>query len=239
VPPVESDGEGPGVRRVGKTRVYHEIADQVRALIADGRIAPGDRLPAERELAGLFGASRNSVRDAIRVLEQMGLVESRQGDGTYVRRVSADALAEPLSLMLLQCRTRLRELWELRRVLELALVELAAARITDEEVDALEAMLAVQGQRVEAGFTAEEEDALFHLGLARAARNTVLLRTLDTLLRQLRERSPQQRDCPAYSLAGHVRILAALGRRDPVAARAAMLEHLCEIEKRLSPADPA
>jgi GntR family transcriptional regulator, transcriptional repressor for pyruvate dehydrogenase complex len=225
-----------GVRQVRKTRVYHEIVDQIRELIAAGRIKPGDRLPPERELAELFKASRNSVRDAIRVLEQMGLIESRQGDGTYVRSVGADELAEPLALMLLQSRTQMRELWEVRRVLEPAMAEYAASRITDEELDELETILDSQRRRVEAGFTALEEDTAFHYGIAEAARNTVMLRTLDTLvdlLRQSRERSLQQRDRPAYSLAGHVRILAALRRRDPEGARDEMLRHLRDIEERV------
>jgi GntR family transcriptional repressor for pyruvate dehydrogenase complex len=224
-----------GVRQVRKTKVYHEIVDQIRELIAAGRIKPGDRLPPERELAELFKASRNSVRDAIRVLEQMGLIESRQGDGTYVRSVSADELAEPLALMLLQNRTQMRELWEVRRVLEPALAEFAAARITDEELDELDAILELQRRKVEAGFIALEEDVAFHNGIAEAARNTVMLRALDTLvdlLRQSRERTLQQHDRPAYSLAGHRRILAALRRRDPDGARTEMLRHLRDIEER-------
>jgi GntR family transcriptional repressor for pyruvate dehydrogenase complex len=225
-----------GVRQVRKTKVYHEIVDQIQELISAGRIKPGDRLPPERELAELFKASRNSVRDAIRVLEQMGLIESRQGDGTYVRSVSAEDLAEPLALMLLQSRTQMRELWEVRRVLEPALAEFAASRITDEELDELETILEAQRRKVEAGSTALEEDTAFHYAIAEAARNTVILRTLDTLvdlLRQSRERSLQQRDRPAYSLAGHKRILAALRRRDPEGARAEMLRHLREVEERV------
>ena len=225
-----------GVRQVRKTKVYHEIVDQIRGLIAAGRIKPGDRLPPERELAELFKASRNSVRDAIRVLEQMGLIESRQGDGTYVRSVSAEELAEPLALMLLQSRTQMRELWEVRRVLEPALAEFAAARITDEELDELETILEVQRRKVETGFLALEEDTAFHYGIAEAARNTVMLRAVDTLvdlLRQSRERSLQQHDRPAYSLAGHRRILAALRRRDPEGARAEMLRHLGDMEERV------
>ncbi|HXM53933.1 MAG TPA: FadR/GntR family transcriptional regulator [Candidatus Dormibacteraeota bacterium] len=231
-----------GVRQVRKTKVYHEIVDQIRELIAAGRIKPGDRLPPERELAELFKASRNSVRDAIRVLEQMGLIESRQGDGTYVRTVSAEDLAEPLALMLLQSRTQMRELWEVRRVLEPALAEFAASRITDEELDELDVILQAQGRKVEAGATALEEDIAFHYGIAEAARNTVMLRTLDTLvdlLRQSRERSLQQHDRPAYSLAGHKRILAALRRRDPERARAEMLRHLTEVEERVFSAGDA
>jgi GntR family transcriptional regulator, transcriptional repressor for pyruvate dehydrogenase complex len=225
-----------GVRQVRKTRIYHEIVDQIRGLITAGRIKPGDRLPPERELAELFKASRNSVRDAIRVLEQMGLIESRQGDGTYVRSVSVEELTEPLALLLLQSRTQMRELWEVRRVLEPALAEFAAARITDEELAELDAILEQQRRKVEAGFIALEEDTAFHNGIAEAARNTVMLRALDTLvdlLRQSRERSLQQHDRPAYSLAGHRRILAALRRRDPEGARAEMLRHLHDIEERV------
>ncbi|HSR22334.1 MAG TPA: FadR/GntR family transcriptional regulator, partial [Candidatus Eisenbacteria bacterium] len=167
-----------GVRQVRRTKVYHEIVDQIRELISAGRIKPGDRLPPERELAELFKASRNSVRDAIRVLEQMGLIESRQGDGTYVRSVSAEDLAEPLALMLLQSRTQMRELWEVRRVLEPSLAEFAASRITDEELDELETILEAQRRKVEGGSTALEEDIAFHYRIAEAARNTVMLRTL-------------------------------------------------------------
>jgi GntR family transcriptional repressor for pyruvate dehydrogenase complex len=231
-----------GVRQVRKTKVYHEIVDQIRDLISAGRIKPGDRLPPERELAELFKASRNSVRDAIRVLEQMGLIESRQGDGTYVRSVSAEELAEPLAAMLLQSRTQMRELWEVRRVLEPAIAEFAAARITDEELDELETILATQQRKVEGGFSALEEDIAFHNAISEAARNTVILRTLDTLvdlLRQSRERSLQQHDRPAYSLAGHARILAALRRHDPEAARAEMLRHLREVEERVFSAEDA
>jgi GntR family transcriptional repressor for pyruvate dehydrogenase complex len=222
------------VRQVRKTRVYHEIVNQIRELIGGGRIKPGDRLPPERELAEMFNASRNSVRDAMRVLEQMGLVESRQGDGTYVQSVSAERLAEPLALMLLQSRTQMRELWEVRQVLEPAIAEFAAERITDEELDELEAILEAQRLKVDSGFIALEEDTAFHNGIAEAARNTVMLRTLDTLvdlLRQSRERALQQRDRPRYSLVGHERILAALRRRDPVGARSEMLQHLREIEQ--------
>jgi GntR family transcriptional repressor for pyruvate dehydrogenase complex len=228
--------EGLGVRQVRKTKVYHEIVDQIKGLITEGRIKPGDRLPPERELADLFKASRNSVRDAIRVLELMGLIESRQGDGTYVRTVSANDLTEPLALCLLQSRTQMRELWEVRRILEPALAESAAARITEEELADLESVLDVQRSKVEAGFIALEEDAAFHQGIAEAAHNGVMLRVMDTLvdlLRQSRERSLQQRGRPLYSHAGHVRILAALGRRDPAAARAEMLQHLREIEERV------
>jgi GntR family transcriptional repressor for pyruvate dehydrogenase complex len=164
----------------------------------------------------------------------MGLIDSLQGDGTYVRSLNPEELTEPLALCLLQSQTQMRELWEARRILEPVLAELAATRITAEEIDELEATLQTQRHQVELGFMGLEEDTAFHYGIARAAGNGVMLRVMDTLvdlLRQSRERALQQRDRPAHSLAGHVRILTALRDRDSLAARACMLTHVREIEE--------
>jgi GntR family transcriptional regulator, transcriptional repressor for pyruvate dehydrogenase complex len=224
------------VQQVRKTRVYHEIVSQIKGLIAEGRIQPGDRLPPERELAERFKASRNSVRDALRVLEQMGLIESRHGDGTYVRTLSPEELTEPLALLLLQSQEQMRHLWEVRRLLEPAVARYAAERATADELDELESILGQQAAQVEMGWTALEEDTAFHYGIANAARNPVILRTMDTLmdlLRASRERSLQHGDRPRHSLAGHRRILEALRRGDPQAAEAAMLRHLQEVEEQV------
>ncbi len=228
------------VQQVRRTRVYHEIVTQIRGLIAQGRIQPGDRLPPERELADLFKASRNSVRDALRVLEQMGLIESRHGDGNYVRTLSADELTEPLASLLLQSREQMRELWEVRRVFEPPTAAYAAQRITDEELEELDAVLREQEAQIRKGSTGLAQDTDFHYGIAEAVRNPVLLRAIDTivdLLRASRERSLQQGDRPGRSLSGHRKILEALRRRDPVQAQAAMLEHLHDVEAQVFPDD--
>ncbi len=231
---------GLDLQQVKKSKVYHEIVRQIKDLIARGRIKPGDRLPPERELAELFKASRNSVRDALRVLEQTGLIESRQGDGTYVRALSPDELTEPLALLLLQSSGQMRELWEVRRLFEPVVAGLAAERITAEELEELRNIIDAQQRKVDRGMVALEEDTAFHYGIARAARNMVMLRVMDTivdLLRQSRERSLQQGDRPFYSVAGHRRILDALESADPAAARAEMLRHLREIEDRVVAAE--
>lgn len=235
---MEGRGLAIQVQQVKKTRVYHEIVAQIRALIGDGRIQPGDRLPPERELADLFKASRNSVRDALRVLEQMGLIETRHGDGNYVRTVSAEELTEPLASLLLQSREQMRELWEVRRVFEPAVAEFAAARASREELDELDVILKGQEAHIRLGATGLEQDTAFHYGIAQAARNPVMLRVIDTmmdLLRASRERSLQQGDRPLRSLAGHRRILAALRSRNAQRARESMLEHLREIEAHVFP----
>jgi GntR family transcriptional repressor for pyruvate dehydrogenase complex len=226
------------VQQVRRTRVYHEIVTQIRGLIAQGRIQPGDRLPPERELADLFKASRNSVRDALRVLEQMGLIESRHGDGNYVRTLSPEELTEPLASLLLQSREQMRELWEVRRVFEPQMAAYAAQRITDEELEELDTVLREQEAQIRKGETGLTQDTEFHYGIAEAVRNPVLLRAIDTivdLLRASRERSLQQGDRPRRSLSGHRKILEALRLRNPAQAQAAMLEHLHDVETQVFP----
>src|SRR6266851_938314 len=108
-------------RKVRKERRYEQVAEQLRHLISKGVLKPGDHLPPERELAVKFGVGRSSLRDAIRTLEVMGIVEPRQGKGTVVNDLSADALVVPLASMLHRKRDLVSELLDVRRMIEPAL----------------------------------------------------------------------------------------------------------------------
>src|ERR671937_3249214 len=109
---------------VKSTRIYEEIVRQIKAMISEGRLKSGDQLPPERDLAEKFLVSRTSVREALRALESVGLIEIRPGEGTFVREVSVDALVEPLALVLLSQRAMIAELFEARRLLEPAIAGL-------------------------------------------------------------------------------------------------------------------
>src|SRR3989475_3438037 len=113
---------------IKSTRIYEEIVRQVKQLIAEGRLKSGDRLPPERELAEKFVVSRTSVREALRALESLGLIEIRAGEGTFVREMSVDELVGPLALVLTSQREAIGELFEARRGLEPAIAALAAGR---------------------------------------------------------------------------------------------------------------
>jgi len=218
---------------VRKTRVYEEVAAQIQRLIAEGRLQPGDHLPPERELAERLGVSRTSVRDAIRVLELMGLLEPRQGEGTVVRDLSPDSLVSPLASLLVRNRTLLTDLWDVRKMIEPGLAARAAVHASREDVTRLEAIFARQQAKVRQGQLAIDEDSEFHYGIATAASNRVILRVLDVLmnlLRESRERSLQVTGRLERSLDGHRRILDAIRQRDASAAEAAMRQHLEEIE---------
>lgn len=230
------------VDRIRRPRVYQEVADRIQRMIASGHLRPGDRLPPERELAEQFGVSRTSVRDAIRVLELLGQVEARQGEGTIVREGALVNMVAPLATAVSMQRAFVGDLMEVRLLLEPAMAAHAAERATSDELAELDALLARQELKVREGVAAVDEDAAFHYLIARASRNQVVLRVVDVLmdlLRESRQRSLQLPGRARSSLAGHRRILAALraGRADVAAA--AMRAHLTEIQALvLSGRDP-
>ncbi len=222
---------------VRRTKVYAEVASQIHRLIAEGRLEPGDRLPPERELAEMFGVSRTSVRDAIRVLEMRGLVEPRHGEGTVVKQIPIDAIVSPLADALTASKDLTADLFDMRRMLEPPLARVAALRAAADDIRAMDDILVRQAERVRAGGIAIEEDNAFHYRIATAAKNQVVLRVMDVvmdLLRESRARSLQGPGRAEKSLDGHRRILAAIRDREPDVAADAMRLHIEEIEQVLS-----
>ena len=223
------------LKAIKKTRVYQDIVFQLRNLIAEGKLRPGDQLPPERELSETFQVSRASVREAIRALESIGLVESRQGEGTYVVD-NAHVLLQRLAGDLFQEQDALVKIFEVRKILEPEIAAFAAERATPLEIQEMADILEKQATEIAQGETGVEEDTAFHSALARAAKNKWLLRLTDAIvdsLRESRERSLQTGDRPVRSLAGHREILEAIKAQDAGWARRATLRHLEEIENIL------
>ncbi|HYX92505.1 MAG TPA: FadR/GntR family transcriptional regulator [Myxococcaceae bacterium] len=223
----------PAFEAVRRVRRYEQVAEQIRKLIASGAFKSGDKLPSERELAERLGVGRSSIRDAVRTLEVMGLLEPRQGHGTVVRDFSADALIIPLPNVINRKRQLISELLDVRRMIEPALAARAARMASAEEIALLADVLRRQEQKLRRGEHGIEEDREFHYRIAVAARNTVVLRLLDALMDLLRESHAQSLQVPGRpeeSLGGHRRILRAIERRDAKAAEAAVRKHLAEIE---------
>jgi GntR family transcriptional regulator, transcriptional repressor for pyruvate dehydrogenase complex len=222
-----------GFEAIRKNKVYEEVALQLERLILK-KLQPGDKLPAERELAEMLRVSRGSIRDAIRSLELMGLVEPRQGVGTVVCEVSAESLISPLTGLLVRQEQHITELLDFRKMLEPSLAARAASRATAEEIAELESILARQEEKIGRGELAIDEDSEFHYNIAVASNNSVILKLLDILmdlLRDTRERSLQMEGRPQKSLTGHRRILAAIKRHDTEGAKVAMRRHIEDVEK--------
>ena len=223
----------PGLEAIPRDRVYTKVAEQLKAHIVNV-LKPGDMLPPERELVQMFGVSRSSIRDAIRSLEAVGLLEPRQGVGTVVRDVSADAVVTPVASVLLQKRKVINELLDVRMIIEPALASRAALHASPEQIAEMVEILNRQEQKISQGELATEEDSKFHYTIALAANNSVMLKLVHVLmdsLREMRERSLQVGRRQEKSLAAHRRILAAIKQGDAATAEAAMRRHLSEVEK--------
>ena len=221
------------VEPVRSTRIYEEIVRQIKALIAEGKLKSGDRLPPERDLAEKFMVSRTSVREALRSLQSRGLIEIRAGEGAFVRDISVDTLIEPLALVILPHREAVGELFEARRLLEPAIAALAARRATPEEIAEMERILEQQAKEVAQGRTGLTQDAAFHSALANSAHNRAISRIVNALmdlLTQSREESLHTPGRPTRSHQDHQRILGAVQRRDEMGAHRAVLDHLIAVE---------
>jgi len=218
---------------IRRNKVYEEVAKQIERLILK-KLKPGDKLPSERELAEMLQVSRSSIRDAIRGLELMGLVEPRQGAGTIVRELSAESVVNPFANSLKHQRDQVSELLDFRKMLEPPLAARAATHATDDEIAEMEEILQRQETKMALGEAAVAEDTEFHYSIALASGNTVVLKVLDVvmdLLRETRERSLQVEGRAQRSLAGHRIILAAIKRRDAESAKAAMRRHVEDVEE--------
>ena len=225
--PIQADFEV-----VRRQKIYEAVAEQIERLILR-KLKPGDKLPSERELAETLHVSRSSIRDAIRSLELVGLVEPRQGAGTIVRESTADSM-KPFADALKQRQEMVRDLLDFREMLEPPLAARAAQRISQQRILELEDILRRQEKKMLAGEPGIAEDAEFHYSIALASGNSVVLKVIDLLmdlLRDTRQRALQVSGRPRRSLNGHRRILDAIARRDPEAANTAMRRHIREIEK--------
>jgi GntR family transcriptional repressor for pyruvate dehydrogenase complex len=214
---------------VRRNKVYEEVAKQIERLIVK-KLKPGDKLPSERDLADMLQVSRSSIRDAIRSLELVGLVEPRQGAGTIVRELATEPFANALE----RKQKLVTELLDFRKMLEPPLAARAATHASAEEMSEMEEILQRQEEKQGRGEVTIVEDAEFHYSVALASGNSVVLKVIDILmdlLRDTRERSLQLRGRPQKSLAGHKKILMAIKRRDAEAAKSAMRRHIEDVEE--------
>jgi DNA-binding FadR family transcriptional regulator len=227
-----SGGDARLITPIKKTRIAEEVADRIRVFMLDGTFPPGEPLPSERHLAERFGVSRGSIRDALRTLETIGLLETRHGQGTFPHELSVDRLVAPLASVMAYRSDLQDELLDVRRMFEPAVARVAALRATDEDLADLQRILETQRQKLKASQSAIAEDTAFHAILARSTRNRVvmsIMATLNDLLVDSRTQSLKQKGRPARSIDGHESVVAALRRHDPEGASQAMYNHIDQI----------
>jgi GntR family transcriptional repressor for pyruvate dehydrogenase complex len=218
---------------VKRSRLWEDIVTQILQLMGDGNLTAGSRLPSERELASRLAVSRPSVREAMRQLELMGVIESRHGAGAFVKEVADEDLVQPLALLLRGRKHLLHDILETRRVIEPHIARLAAEKASPADVAVLEELTHKQQAKARAGKLAIEEDTRFHHTLAQASGNRVLLLLVEScmdLLVESRKLNLQSPERARRSVEGHVDLLHAIKARDPDGAFQAMMRHLDGIE---------
>lgn len=224
-------------------RISVQVANQIKALIASRQLKPGERLPAERELAEQLGISRSVLREAIKFLEQQGLLSVQVGRGTFVVQVEpedvSNAFAESMHIMMQQIIEpgHFEYFYEIRRMIELEVAWIAAQRATEEDLDRIGAyldMMQTYHQTNIEKFTQADTD--FHQALAQATQNPLfltLLMSITKLLRQIQFKASSTLGGPAKAITFHTRILDAIRAQDSAASRQAMAEHLDDVFSRL------
>jgi DNA-binding FadR family transcriptional regulator len=225
-------------RTVRVARASHDVVQQIKTHIFEGNLAPGDRLPSEKQLAEQFGLSRITVRDAMRVLESQGLITIRvgAGGGAFVANPDTASANELLTDLLRLQRANVRELIEARLVIETSIIEYAAQRATRDDIAAMQR--AIDGARAartngDSHFTRHSVD--FHVALAQAAKNSVLLFTVNsfrTLFYEVLEKLIPDDLMAQRAIADHQKILDAIANHDPEHAQQLMRDHLSYFEKR-------
>jgi len=223
-------------RSVKRQRVSDEIVGQVRALISEGVLKPGDRLPPERELIREFGVSRPSLREALKSLVAQGFLEVKQGDRTFVKSITSEKLQDPLSLLLKADTQKIFDLIEVRKAMEAWGAFHAAQRGSEEDIKQLEEIIGEMKEALDEGKSWEKQDADFHLAMAQATHNTIqthMMSTIYDLLRESVARIFRDQGKAKKLFSQHYRIFSAIKNRSPDKARERVLEHLNYVESEV------
>jgi GntR family transcriptional regulator, transcriptional repressor for pyruvate dehydrogenase complex len=217
------------------SRLYEQIVQQIEESILKGELNEGSQLPAERDLAKQFGVSRTAVREAIKALQEKGLVDAFPGRGTFVTNGTSNSMRRSLDRIIKSGEPDgLAYLAEVREILEPEIAALAAVRATDQDLAAMREALDVMESARQDSDAFIEADLDFHLALAEAAANPIVLSLIDSIVGLLREqrlrifRIPGGPECGQHH---HKRILEAIQRHDPQEARVAMQAHLSQVRE--------
>jgi GntR family transcriptional repressor for pyruvate dehydrogenase complex len=222
-------------KAIQASRLYEQIVQQIEESILKGELTEGSQLPAERDLAKQFGVSRTAVREAIKALQEKGLVDAIPGRGTFISNGDKSPMRRSMDRIIKNGETNgWAYLVQVREILEPEIAALAAARATDQDLAIMQDAIFVMDHEQQDSDAFIEADLDFHLAMAEAAGNPIVLSLIDSivgLLREQRMRIFRIAGGPERGQHHHRRILEAVKSHDPEAARAAMLAHLIQVRE--------
>lgn len=225
-------------KRIKPKKIYEQVADSLIEMIKAGQLKPGDKLDSVEQLAQNFDVGRSAVREALSGLRSMGLVEMRQGEGTYIKEFDPKRFTLPVSTAFLMKQKDVKELYQVRKVLEVGTAGLAAEHYQENDLLEMERALVVMEHAKGNEKLAERADTEFHLAIAQATHIDLLINLMGSVAELMSETIREARQILLYTedradllLDEHKRIFAAIKSRQSDQARAAMYDHLEKVEK--------
>jgi GntR family transcriptional regulator, transcriptional repressor for pyruvate dehydrogenase complex len=219
------------IEPIKKSRLSEHVGNILIQMIKDKVLKPGDQLPSERELAEQFQVSRASIREALKIMENIGYLESRVGvgGGTFIREITLDTIIDPFAEFLESEDNMVMEMLDFRLIIETEYARIAAEQRTRSDLQAIKASLDHMRQDIDAGGIGLVGDNEFHEAIARATHNNVFEKMLvmaKSLLTKTRETTLRIENQPQYSLEDHMAIYRAIEEQEPDKAAALMRSHL-------------
>jgi GntR family transcriptional repressor for pyruvate dehydrogenase complex len=224
-----------------RSSVAADAIEQITRLVTSGELRASQKLPPERALSESLGVSRPTIREAVRALETIGVLERRQGSGTFVTDLSPERLARPFRFLIEANARAVDDLAQIRFFLDVGAAEVAAREIDDEGVEELEQLLAAMRDAIDEVERFMELDLRFHRAIRETGGNSVLvamMASLSTFVDRSRILAAQRRDFREAALHDHENIVRSLERRDPEGAAALMSHHLRHMRSDLTLVEP-
>jgi GntR family transcriptional repressor for pyruvate dehydrogenase complex len=225
----------PIVKKIERKSVTTQVYDQLKQNILNGTWTPGQKIPSEKELVNLLGVSRITVREALKQLVSIGLIEARQGEGTFVKQLEADSYMNELLPFIVLNREEVIELIKYREIIEVGAVALAVERADAADIRALEKNVRQHEQYKDNWEQASHVDMEFHLLIAKASKNPFVIKAnslmkdvFHAVMDQIVEEMGTE-----HGLFYHKKIIAAIKAKDTELAVASMKEHLIDTEQAM------
>lgn len=223
---------------IPQKKISEEIVEQMKTLIFEGKLTPGEKLPGERELAKSLRVSRVSLREALNTLQGMGLIEIQRGNRTFVRPVTTRSIYDPLVAYTKSTSMNLLKIFEVRKYLEVGSVSLAAERATPDEIRKLEEILGEMEDDYNKNRLGAKADHDFHVALVEATHNEAYIHTLNTYYDLLQEGLRiawgsvfKKRESRRILFEQHGNIFEAVQAHDPQGGEKEALAHMCFVEE--------
>jgi GntR family transcriptional repressor for pyruvate dehydrogenase complex len=217
-------------------KIYQKVIEYINKEVSEGRLGKGDKLPPERKLVEILCVGRNSIREALKVLDIMGLVDRKQGDGTYIKTEFENWFSETLSIGFMLSDTSKKEIYEFRNMIEVEIATLAAERITQEEINLLKECYTKLIDHNNENY-AVKYDREFHYIIAKASKNPIIINSynamsnmMDLFIYDLREDAFEDGGIGLVNQV-HVDVFEAISNKQPEKAREAMKAHMDILKK--------